>query len=260
MIPGNEILWLLLLGLAAGVMGGLLGIGGSVIMIPVLTLFLNKNQHLSQATAMIVNFCIAVPAMLRHNRAKMVRWDVMIRILPFGLVFILLGVEASNRMSASLLMRCFGIFLAYVIVRNVMKLFSGNTPNDTDTPPAQWLGAGVVGVCTGFAAGLLGIGGGIVAVPLLQRMCHLPLRQCIATSSALMCITSVLGACRKNLTLELLDPPQMVSQSLLIAACLAPTAIIGSMIGANLTHALPLKWVRIAFITLLLAACIRYLT
>ncbi len=107
----------------------------------------------------------------------------------------------------------------------------------------------------GLAAGLLGIGGGPVAVPMLQRVCNLPLRQAIAASSAVMCLTAIVGAVRKNATLETLTDtagnPLLLQDSLLVAVCLAPTAMVGALIGAGLTHALPLRWVRLAFILLM---------
>ena len=125
------------------------------------------------------------------------------------------------------------------------------------------MAASTAGIVTGFAAGLLGIGGGIIAVPLLQRLCHLPLRRAIACSAALMCITAAVGAVRKNLALAglvtadglHLDP----QESLLIAACLAPTAIVGGLIGAGLTHSMPLRWLRLAFIALMSLGCLKFL-
>ena len=93
-----ELLILVVLGLAAGALGGMLGVGGSIVMIPVLTLVMGRNQHLSQATAMIVNVFVAAPALFRHHRANAVRWDVMVRMLPFGFVFIIVGVRQHPKL------------------------------------------------------------------------------------------------------------------------------------------------------------------
>src|SRR5262245_18021046 len=65
-----DIVALLVLGLFAGALGGMLGIGGSVIMIPVLTVELRRDHQLSQAVAMIVNVFVSLPAVLQHRRAK----------------------------------------------------------------------------------------------------------------------------------------------------------------------------------------------
>jgi uncharacterized membrane protein YfcA len=263
-MPTVELICLLGLGLVAGVLGGMLGIGGSIVMIPVLTLLLGRNQQLSQAAAMIVNIFVATPAVIRHHRARAVRWDVWGRMLPMGFVFIVLGVEVSNRISHKGLELLFGAFLIYVIIVNIRKLFDGDKSESEENSRTGWPASSSVGGAMGFVAGLLGVGGGIVAVPLLQRVCRLPLRQCIATSASVMCITSIVGAARKNMALEQLAEHGEslglhVTDSLLIAACLAPTAIIGGFLGAGLTHGLPLRWIRVAFILLMAAASGKFL-
>ncbi len=253
-----DILSLLALGLIAGAIGGLVGMGGSIVIIPCLTLMWKHDQQLSQAAAMIVNVFVAAPALFRHHQADAVRWDVVARMLPFGLLLILVGVEASNMFEGEVLKKVYGVFLLYVIVFNVMKLMTDDGSLLAATPPrVGWGRVGLVGGSMGLAAGLLGIGGGPVAVPMLQRVCNLPLRQAIAASSAVMCLTAIVGAARKNATLvhHSLD----LNESLWLAVCLAPTATIGALIGAGLTHALPLRWVRLAFILLMSWASARML-
>lgn len=244
--PG-ELPWLLALGLCAGAIGGLVGVGGSIIMIPVLTLLLHRNQHLSQAAAMIVNVFVAAPALLQHHRAEAVRWSVILRMLPAGLLFIVLGVELSNRVDEAMLKRIFGVFLLYVAGLELYMLVrrNGGEPGE---PRVGWVRDGAVGGVMGAGAGLLGIGGGPIAVPLLHRVSRLPLREAIAATSAVMCMTSAVGAVRKNLTLPSLDLNPY--ESLFIALCLAPTAIVGAMVGARLLHVIPLVWARVAFIAL----------
>lgn len=254
-MPVSEIVILLVLGLVAGAFGGLLGIGGSVIMIPVLTLVLGRDQHVSQAAAMIVNTFVAVPALIRHSRKGVVRWDVFMRMLPAAIILILVGVQFSNAFEGRLLERFFAVFLLYVVIFNIQRLISGAPEPTVDQERTGWTPSSSVGGIMGFMAGLLGIGGGAIAVPLVQRICNLPLRQSIGTITAVMCITSVIGAVRKNVTLADVvtstDEMPVVIGSLIIAACLIPTAIAGSLLGSGLTHILPLKYVRVAFILLM---------
>jgi len=262
------VLILLLVGLAAGLLGGLLGIGGSIVMIPVLTLLLDKSQHLAQASAMIVNVCVAAPSALNHHRAGVVRWDVLSRMLPAGIVLILVGVFVSDLFTADseiILKRIFGVFLLYVVCATLLEVARKNgRSREEDDKPSQvvsWPRCGTVGGVTAFLGGLLGIGGGVIAVPLLHRVCRLPLRQCIGTSSAVIVLTAMVGAVTKNLTLPThvddAGDTLRISQSLLIAAVLAPTAIIGGLWGAKLTHVLPLVWVRGVLLVLLSVAALR---
>lgn len=262
-MPETELITLIAVGMVAGTLGGLLGIGGSILMIPVLTLVFDHDQHLSQAVAMIVNVFVAVPAVLRHHRAGAVDWTIARRMLPAGIAAIFIGVLVSNRLPGEMLMRVFGVFLIYVIFVNVRKLLEPGRSGDGENRRQGWAPAGMVGAITGFAAGLLGIGGGIIAVPLLQRVCRLPLRRCIACSTAFMCVTASVGATSKNLTLHQLSDasgaPLDAGQSLLIAACLAPTAVLGGLLGAGFTHSLPLRWLRLFFVVLLTLACAKFL-
>lgn len=259
MIDLVEVISLLAVGLGAGAIGGMVGVGGSIVIIPVLTLVMHHDQHLSQAAAMIVNVFVAAPALVRHHRADAVRWDIMVRMLPWGLVLIVVGVWASNQFDGEVLKKLFGAFLLYVIFFNVVKFIQGDgTQDETNRPHMGWGRVGVVGGTMGFAAGLLGIGGGPIAVPLLQRICHLPLRQAIAASSAVMCLTSLLGAVLKNVSLNQVTEANgnvhHLTDSLLLAACLAPTAMVGALVGAGLTHTLPVRLVRLAFILLMVWA------
>lgn len=256
---------LLLIGLVAGALGGMLGIGGSIILIPALALVQGPNQHLYQAAAMIVNVFVALPAAFHHGRAGAIRWDIAIRMLPFALGCILIGVLLSDQLDARALQQVFGVFLIYVIGFNVVRLIRVRPEPQLHEQRTGWTASGSVGSIMGFLAGLLGIGGGGIAVPLLQRICNLPLRQCIATSSAVMCLTAIVGASLKNYTLSQ-HPDEQVSSAMLsvldslaIAAILIPTAIIGGSIGARLTHVLPLLWIRLAFTLLMSFACGRML-
>jgi len=254
---------LLGIGLVAGVLGGMLGVGGSVIMIPAMVVLFGQatrdpgfNQHLYQAAAMVVNVCVVAPALLRHRKAGAVHADALRLMLPIALVFILLGVAASNLSvfrdadGPLWLGRVLALFLVYVIIVNVRRLLHGRAESQGE-PRITFARAAPVGAIMGFAAGLMGIGGGAIAVPLQQMLLRLPLRVCIANSTAIIVITAGIGAAMKHLTL----PPESAStDALLLAVALAPTAIVGGHVGGALTHKLPVRVVRIAFVLLMLAA------
>lgn len=248
------------IGLAAGVLGGLLGIGGSIVMIPLLAVVFHDEtgakQQLFQAAAMAVNVAVSTPAAIRHHKAKTVRTDVLRVMLPAVIITIILGVLVSNNTSGLILRQFFAIFLLYVSATNIIKIFRKITDQSGVPDRATPVRTGSIGAFMGFVAGLLGIGGGVLAVPLMQTVARLPLRQCIGTSSAIMAISSIVGASFKIGTLGHVEQGQFAPHdALVIAAILTPTAFIGGWIGASLTHRLPLEWVRFVFaVALLLAA------
>jgi hypothetical protein len=273
----HEAIWIVATGLTAGLLGGLLGVGGSVIMIPALTALFGPEQHLYQAAAMAANVAVAIPAARRHQRAGVVRFDVLKWMLPAAVIAVLAGVAASNLFEGETaerwLKRLFAALLLYVIVVNLRKLTRRdkraakseagvNATGVSDgeevakgarsTPPLPAGRSSLVGGIMGFTAGLLGIGGGAIAVPLQQVALRLPLRSCIANSATVIVFSAAIGAAFKIATLGRhgLD----FTDALLLAALLAPTALLGGRLGAGLTHRLPLAWVRAAFIGLLVVA------
>ncbi len=260
-----DLLALMVIGLLAGAAGGLLGIGGAVVVIPALTLFLHYDQHLSQAVAMIVNVFVAIPALIWHHRRGAVRWDIVRRILPFAIVLVIVGVSMSDRVDGELLRRAFGLFLVYLVAISVLWLSRDRHDEFTVRPRPSLRGVATVGSSTGFLAGLLGIGGGPVAAPLLHRVCSLSVREAVGTSLAVVCLTSIVGAAHKNTTLGGLTDSAGVSlglslqASLWLAACLVPTAMVGAVIGADLTHRLPSRGVRVAFLVLMCWAGVQML-
>ena len=255
-----------LIGLMAGLLGGMLGVGGSVIMIPGLVLMFGiQDEHLFQASAMIVNVAVAGPAAWKHYQAGGTVRMVLIWMLPFAIVFVLLGVWVSNLWffagpeGAVWLGRLLAVFLLYVVAANVRKLLDSaavvakqEASLPTHMPRVEVKSAGV-GSGMGMLAGLLGIGGGALAVPMQQTLIKLPLRNCIANSSVVMVCSALVGAVMKNATLEQ-HGDYSVWSGLQLALFLIPTAIIGARLGASLTYILPLRAIRIVFIGLMLVA------
>jgi len=264
-LPAWETAVLIGVGLVAGLLGGLLGIGGGIVMIPAIALLLGRDIHLAQAASMNVIFFVAAPAAVRHWRAGGLRPDVVVRILPFALVGVVVGVTASIWIPNADLSLIFGVFLLYVLYENIRRLVQDRQGGAaTLKPPAvTWSRGGVVGSTAGFGAGLLGIGGGLITVPLTQLICRCTLRECISCSSAVMCITSIVGAIYKDATLS--SVPDIGEDifwytPLLISVWLIPTCLIGSWFGARLTHVLPLKVVRSVFIVLVALSAAKMLT
>lgn len=262
--------FIVLIGMLAGTLGGLLGVGGSVVMIPGLALLFGtgENQHLYQASAMAVNVAVAIPAARRHHQAGAVVPAVLRWMLPAALIAIVIGVWASNLPiftggdGGRWLGRVLAMFLGYVIIVNLLKLRKPKAEHDAEsldhariTPPR----CGFVGGVMGATAGLMGVGGGALAVPLQHSVAKLPLRNAIANSSLVMVFSAAIGATLKIATLgghydsDELSRPAWAT-ALLLAAVLAPTAIIGARLGAKLTHSLPLVYVRVAFVGLMIAA------
>lgn len=238
-----------MIGIVAGCAGGMLGIGGSVIIIPAMAFIFHDrawhNQHMYQGAAMIVNLAVSLPATIRHHRARAIPWPFVRYFIPVTMVAILAGVLVSNLFPAETLRIIFGVFLLYVAISTVLKASKGAPELAVGDAAITFPRCGSVGLATGLTAGILGIGGGLVSVPLAQLVCRLPLRQCIAASAAAMVCSAPIGAALKISTLS--QHSARWTDALIVAAALTPTALVGGYIGAGLTHRLPLTTVRLTF-------------
>jgi len=265
-----ELTVLSIIGLAAGLVGGTLGVGGSIVAIPAMTELLGPDQHRYQAAAMIVTFFVAAPAAYQHRRAGAIETGTVLRLVPIGVIAIVGGVLLSElRIFAgpneSYLRLLFALFLLTVaatdLYRGLRRKADGATlasnvdvANDRRTP-ISWRAAAAVAVPTGLVAGLLGVGGGVLTVPLQRKFLKIPIRTAIANSATMIAGTSFVGACVKNYAV--VRDPNEGYRPLVLAAILIPTAICGSLIGSRLTHTLPLRLLKTAFFVLLLVAALR---
>ena len=233
-------------GLGAGLMGGLLGIGGSVVMIPIIVHVIGRDQHFAQGAAMLVNVFVAIPAALRHHKGGRVRKELVQWFAPTTVLFILCGVWLSNQFEdPKQLGLVFGVFMLAEVVNTLVKVI--RPPNDQSsgqetTDQVRFPAVATVGALTGVAAGLLGIGGGVVSVPLMTTFAKVPLRLAIATSSAAMILSAPLGAYRKVWTLpEMSSVEGPITAAITTAAYMAVGAVVGARIGAGLTGKVPIR-------------------
>ncbi len=252
-------LWLVPIGLLAGGFGGMLGIGGSILMIPAMMIVLGADLHVYQGAAMIVNFFVVVPATFQHVRRGAVMPEIVRTTIPTAAIAVLFGVALSESgwfrgPNEIWLSRLFGVFLWYEAGYNLWRAAAGRGPVATATgvPPARvpwWKAAVLVGIPTGLIGGLLGVGGGILAVPTQQIFLRIPLRQAIANSSATIVCLSAIGATFKNI--KLVSQGMTIDRTLGLAAVLIPTAVIGGYWGARLTHKMPVRVLRLVLVVIM---------
>lgn len=254
------------IGVVMGLFGGLLGIGGSVVMIPALVFAFGENQHLYQGSAMICNFFVGASAVLVHKKAQVLVTDVIKWLVPAAAFGIIVGVGISNSPifaldNSYLLARIYGFFLLYVIVYNCLRFRKprgGVDGFDVSKIRRSVPLTVLCGLLTGIPAGLLGIGGGIVCVPAQQFFLRMPLKRAVSNSAAVIASIALVGAFYKNMTL-----PQhgiAIVESLKISAVIIPGAIVGAFLGGLGVHKLPSGVVRTVFVLLAALACYKLLT
>jgi uncharacterized membrane protein YfcA len=153
------------IGLVAGCLSALLGVGGGLLMVPAMVLMLRVRQHRAHGTSLAVILPTAMAATYRYHLAGRVEWDLVVPLAIGGVFGALIGASIANAMGAGLLKRVFGVFI--VVVGLLMIIIRSDY-----RAPAALVGTevgngtiGLVGLIAGILSGLLGVGGGIVMVP-----------------------------------------------------------------------------------------------
>jgi uncharacterized membrane protein YfcA len=249
------------IGLAAGLIGGLAGIGGSLVMIPGLALVFgyhdraHTEHHVYMAAAMVINVLVAIPATRAHLQAKAVRQDLVRGVMPAMIIAIIAGTIVSNFVDGEALKLALAAFIGGYCLLNIYRVFrprpQENRPPELVSKPVL----GSIGAAAGLAGGLLGLGGGAVMVPALNAFSRVKLRDAIAASAAIMVVSAAIGAVIKVATLS--QHNRSWEEAAWLVLAMAPGALVGGYIGASLIHALPIKTVRLIVSVILLLVAIR---
>jgi uncharacterized membrane protein YfcA len=257
----------MLVGLVAGCVGGLAGLGGSIIMIPALAMFWGyedkeaKNEHhVYMAAAMCVNVIVALSSTLLHTKKKAARKDLLMVLIPTMTLGMLIGVTVSSGKRGVWSLVAFAVFIWLYCLYNIITTIKKTPDYPEDNPSPAWWKTGGVGLFSGMVAGYLGIGGGILLVPLLN-MTKIPLRHAIAGSAGAMWVASLIGATGKLAllpTIELSDGTKLrIMDALSFAIPMGLGALVGAYLGAFLAHKLKLPHLKLVIALILAVSSIK---
>lgn len=175
----------LLAGLVAGIVAGLFGIGGGLILVPILVVLFKAHQFSSDfimqmavATSLATIVPTSISAILAHHRLGSVLWGKVYRLVPGIIVGSVLGATVADVISAHSLRIIFAIFLLCVGLQMAFEI----KPEAGELKPSTvWDVAVAIGI--GAISSLLGIGGGTMTVPYLVREGY-PVRNAVGVASA----------------------------------------------------------------------------
>lgn len=180
-------------GVVAGLAGGLFGVGGGIILVPALTGWFRLTQHEAHGTSLAVIAATALPATILYGLRGQVDWLTALMVAAGSLVTARLGARAATRLSGTALKRTFAVFIALVAVRLLWKV---PTPAaHAGLPGLPGVGFDLlVGGATGFVAGFMGVGGGVIAVPAFTLGLGMSQHVAQGTSLAVILVTGPAGA------------------------------------------------------------------
>lgn len=178
-----------LAGGAAGALSGLFGIGGGIILVPVLGALMGLDQHQAQGVSLAVMLApVGLPAVLHYRKTgHRIRWGLVGILLLGFLAGVTAGALLANAIPARPLRWGFIGFLLLMAARYLAARRATGERIRPEPPLAALAGIGLlIGAFGGLMSGLLGIGGGAVIIPLLALWLGLPQHEAQATSLALM--------------------------------------------------------------------------
>ncbi|MES2819068.1 MAG: sulfite exporter TauE/SafE family protein [Pseudomonadota bacterium] len=258
-----EFLLYLLLGACAGVLAGLFGVGGGLIIVPVLVFSFGAQgfepailTHLAVGTSLATIIFTSINAVLEHQRKGAVLWAVF----AWMTVGILLGAAAGALTAAAikgpLLQKIIGVFALCIALQMALEL----KPKPGREVPGKF-GLAVAGSFIGWASAIFGIGGGSLSVPFLTWR-SVPMQKAVATSSA--CGLPIALASALGFMFTGWNAPQLPAWSLgyiyLPAMVgIALTSMFFARFGARLAHKLSPRLLKRLFALLLLVVGVNFL-
>lgn len=184
------------IGLLVGFTSGLFGIGGGIILVPLLVLLVKVNQKNAQATSLVVVALSAVAGAITYSVAGSVNWISVPFIVSGGLLGTWIATSVVKKTQDRWLKLAFGILLIVVAGRFIWQGFEGVTGNLVAFNFAVALGYVVAGFAMGSLSAFLGVGGGVIVIPILTSFFGFSQQLAAGTSLVVMIPVTLLGAWR----------------------------------------------------------------
>ncbi len=252
--------WLVLIGVAAGVFAGLFGIGGGIIIVPSLILLAGFPLVKATGTSLAaILLPVGILGVIAYYRAKVIDLRASAFLAIGLLTSVAVGAWLANTLPVDLMRKFFALFCLYVswnfidparLFRKWRGLEVKPKPEpETDPRPSPWPLIGI-GLLAGVMAGMFGIGGGNIIVPLLTLALHYPPKRAIATSlGAILFPFGIPGVLYYHRAGNL---------DLTAAAWIAGGLFLGTVFGALITISLPGRTVKFLYGLFLLFVAARF--
>lgn len=243
-MPENA-LALLIVGLIAGVASGMFGIGGGVVIVPALIILGFELQEAAGTSLGALLMPVGIFAVIEYYRAGKLKFGIAVPIAAGLVAGTIAGAEIARNLPSETLRQLYGIFLIwtgwrFAEPRKMWQEWRAKTPAsktpEENTTTAAWYILLMVGLGAGVLAGMFGIGGGAIIVPVLVGLLKFDQKVAVGTSLAALLLPVGLGAVIIYYQDGNLDPAA--------AALVAVGLLIGALGGAKIALGLPSKTVK----------------
>jgi uncharacterized membrane protein YfcA len=259
----TEVILYLLTGAAAGLSAGLLGIGGGLIIVPILFFIFSHQQipsahvmHMALATSLATIIITSLSSARAHHKRGAVLWPIVFDLSPGIVIGAWMGAMFASALNSNTLRPVFGVFELLVAIHLLANYKPGK--HTTSINRTKSITGGVV---IGGISSIVGIGGGTLTVPFLLWH-NISIRNAVASSAACGFPIAVAGTVTYIFSgwgMENLPAYTLGYVYLPAFAMIIITSIITAPLGASLAHKLPERTLRLFFAMFLLVLGIKML-
>ncbi len=213
----------ILIGACVGMLAGLTGVGGGVFLVPLLVGVLYLSQYEAHGTSLAVIFPLALAGAIMYGVMGHFKWDLFLLLSLGGSIGAFSGARLMTYVPERRLQWVFGLFLICV---GVVMVLSRSADSAVSTEHGfrawQYFGFIVAGLAAGLLSGILGVGGGVVLIPMMVLFAGVDQHTAQGISLAVIAIITFFGAFahfrQKNVRTD-------------VAWLLVPSAVICCLIG-----------------------------
>jgi uncharacterized membrane protein YfcA len=241
----------------AGLIAGLLGVGGGIVLVPA---FLFTFETIGYGSPQVMQICLAtslatiivtsIRSVLSHNRKGAVEWGILRAWAPGIAIGALIGVLTAARLRSDFLQALFGCIAIFI---GLYFAFGRRDWRLSDAMPGGAMRA-LLSPVVGFLSVLMGIGGGSFGVPMMT-LCSVPIHRAVATAAGfglLIALPSVLAFLFVPVPAEVRPPLTLGSVNLGAFLIAISMTLITAPLGAKLAHAVDEKTLRRSFAVFIL--------
>jgi uncharacterized membrane protein YfcA len=249
-------------GCVAGTLAGLFGIGGGIVIVPVLETVLGTlgvdpsiRMHVAVATSLATIIPTSISSALAHHRHQAVDVDIVKRWTIWVLIGSVLGAYLASQLHSNVLAIIFATLALFVAIK--MVLFPNIRNLTNEIPSNVWVP--IIPTAIGGLSSMMGIGGGTFSVMTLTIFGE-PIHKAVGTAALFGLVISLpgtIGFIVTGLGDTRLPPGTLGYVSLIGFALIAPATVLTAPLGARIAHAFPAKKLSMLFGAFLLIAAAR---
>jgi len=240
-----EELWLIPLGFTAGLLGSIIGLGGGIIIVPVLTFF-GFSPALAASNSIFAVFSNAIASSISYAKQRRIEYSLGLKLGLLSIPGTVIGALVSSEITPSL----FKILFALILISASVYIFSKRKiePKKYNISKQIMILAISASFVAGIMSGLFGVGGGIIFVPLMVIAMGLSMKNAAPTSQFILLFAS----CSALVTHTILGHPDFY-QALLLSA----GAFVGGIVGARLSLEIKENSLKILISIVMVAAAVK---